>query len=569
MPKHQSQTAKTIDKPLNVPQAIAQAFDLHRQGRLPEAAKRYAEILGARPDHFDALHMLGLIKLQHGELAEALRLMAAALRAKPKSTDAILNFGLVLNALNRHAEALISFDRVLELKPKSAEAYNNRGSVLNTLGRDEEALASYRQALAIKPDYAQALFNQGIGLAKLARHEEALQSLDRAVALKPNYAVAHHNRGKALHTLGRYAQAIESFDSVLKGNPDRADVLHDRGNALIRLGRHTEALENYRRATALNPAFVDAQWDEGLTLLRLGEFSAGWEKYEWRLRQADAMRKQRFFAQPAWRGIEPLQGKTILLHPEQGLGDTIQFARYAAPLAERGARVILQVPRPLKNLLAQIAGAACVIGHDEEPPAFDLHCPLLSLPRALQTELDSIPANVPYIVAETERIESWSRRLPPRGGRRVGLVWSGNATHTDDRNRSIALDRLAPLFDAPGVQFFGVQRDLRDDDAQALRNAPGMLDLGRQLDDFADTAALIANLDLVIAVDTSVAHLAGALGKPVWILLPFCPDWRWLLEREDSPWYPSARLFRQPSAGDWNGVIEGLRAALVRHAALA
>jgi tetratricopeptide (TPR) repeat protein len=591
MAEARSSTRKII----NLPQVVRQALELHGRGRFNEAETLYAEILAAKPDHFDALHMLGLLKLQRGKSADALRLIAAALKAKPVSAEALLNHGNVLNALNRHEEALASYDQALAIKPRYAEALNNRGSVLGRLTRHEEALTSYERALKIKPDYAEALYNQGNALRALDRDEEALKSYERVLAIRPDHAQAHNNRGNALQKLGRHQEALASYERAFalkpdfvealsnRGNalqslgrirealesyaralalkPDYAEALYNQGNGLVMLGRHREALESYAWALAIKPDHAEAQWNQGLARLRLGDFHDGWKQYEWRWQRPDGA-QQRSFAQPLWSGQQSLQGKTILLHAEQGLGDSIQFVRYAALVARRGAKVILEVQRTLKDLLARVEGVSGIVGRGEELPAFDLHCPLLSLPLAFNTELGSILASVPYVTAADDRIEIWNARLPPRKGLRVGIAWSGNAKHKDDRNRSIALSRLAPLFDAPGVQFVSLQKDVRDGEAEALRNILGLLDLGPDLKDFADTAAVMSLLDLVISVDTSTAHLAGAMGKPIFILLPFSPDWRWLLEREDSPWYPTARLFRQPKIGDWESVIERVRREL-------
>ena len=587
-------------KPLNVAQAVQQAHDLQRQGRLPQAEKLYAEVLAARPDYFEALHMLSLIKLQNGDPAGALRLMLGALQARPKSPEVLINYSLVLDALGRYEEALVTLDVVLSIKRRSVEACNNRGAILEKLGRDEDALESIDRALAIKPGHVDSLYNRGSVLRKLGRHEEALKAFERALAFKPDYAKAHNNRGLALDALGRPAEAFESYNRALAIAPDFVEALNNRGNVLQKLGRHEEALGSYERAlsidanyaevlnnygrslsilgrqqealkytsraTAVRPGYIDAQWNESLLRLRLGDFAGGWEKYEWRWKREENAKKLRNYAQPLWLGDAPIAGKTLLLHFEQGMGDTIQFARYAKLLAGQGARVILEVQPPLKALLADIGAGIEVVGSGEEIPAFDFYCPLMSLPLALRTDLASIRADVPYLSVPADRLAQWSERLPPRQGFRVGVVWSGNPTHKDDHNRSIAFTRLAPLFDVPAVQLISLQKELRDADAQALASEPRMHDAGRHFDDFADTAAATALVDLVIAVDTSVAHLAGALGKPLWVLLPFCPDWRWFTERDDSPWYPTARLFRQPRIADWDSVIAQVAGELTQAA---
>lgn len=585
-------------KAVNVPQAIQQALEFQRHGRLAQAEKLYADVLSVRPDYFEALHMLGLIRLQQGDAVGALRLIAAALQARPKSPEVLLNYGLVLNGLGRYDEALVTFDLVLSIKRKSVEANNNRGAVLERLGRDAEALECFQRALAIKSNHIDTLYNQASVLRKLGRHAEALKSFDRVLALKPDHVNAHNNRGLALdglnrpedalasydraltlapknlealnnrgnvlQKLNRHQDAVACYDFALSINPAHAEVLNNRGRSLSILGCHQEALASTQRAIVANPNYVDAHWNESLLLLRIGDFDKGWKQYEWRWKRADGLKKLRTYPQPLWLGETPAAGKTILVHHEQGFGDTIQFARYAPMLAKQGARVILEVQPPLKTLLSQIGDGVEVIGNGDPIPDFDMHCPLLSLPLAFGTTLGTIPADVPYLAAPAHRMQRLGGLLPPRQCLRVGLVWSGNSTHKDDHNRSIALARLAAIFDTPDVHFVSLQKDLRDADAQVLAGDARITDLGKHLGEFDDTAAGVALCDLVISVDTSVAHLAGAMGKPVWVLLPFCPDWRWLLQRNDSPWYPTARLFRQPGIGDWDSVIGWLRDALFR-----
>jgi tetratricopeptide (TPR) repeat protein len=591
-------------KTFNVPQAIQQALDFHRQGKLPQAERLYSDVLAMRPDYFEALHMLGLLKLQSGDPAGALRLMTAALQARPKSPEVLINYSIVLDALGRREEALAAIDTVLSIKRRSVEAHNNRGamlekmgrdvealeaidrvleikpshvdalynrgSVLRKLGRDAEALKSFDRLLAIKPDYFKAHTNRGIALDALGRPEDALASYDRALAIAPDFVEALNNRGNVLQKLGRHQDAVTCYERALAINPDFPEVLNNRGRSLAYLGRHQEALAHTSRAVALKPSYIDAQWNESLLLLRLGDFARGWKQYEWRFKRGEGLKQLRTFAKPLWLGESPVTGKTILVHFEQGLGDTIQMARYISLLEQQGARVIFEVQPPLKSLLAQFASPSIqVIGFGDEIPEFDLYCPLMSLPLAFRTELDTIPPATPYLTVSADRIAYWNDRLPKQKGLRVGLVWSGNANHGDDHNRSVALAQVASLFDLPTVQFVSLQKELREADAQLLAQDTRVVDLGRDFSDFHDTAAAVAAVDLVISVDTSVAHLAGALGKPVWVLLPFCPDWRWLLDRDDSPWYPTARLFRQPAMRDWESVIGRVRQELIQFASRA
>ena len=557
MPKAQTQPAK----PVNVPRAFSRAIECHRTGQLPQAAALYADVLAAKPDHFDALHMLGVIKLQHGELGEALRLMSRALQTQPSSPDVLINYGLVLHALNRLDEALASFDAVLAIKPDAA-AHNNRASILNKLGREAEALASYESALTLNPKYPEAYFNRSNVHIKHLRYTEALADIDRALALRPKYLKAHNNRANALSALGRYAESLQSAERALALDPNYADAHYSRGNAFARLGRHAEALPAYQRAVALNPEHAEAQWNEALTKLRLGDLRGGFDKYEWGWMRFEAAEyRRRSFARPVWNG-EALDGRTILVHAEQGLGDTMQFARYVPMMAARGGRVLLEVQPTLTELLGTLPGVAQVIARGEELPDFDLHAPMMHLPKAFQTDLATIPATIPYLFADEARIAAWRERLPQKRGLRVGLVWSGNRIHSNDFNRSMTFAQIAPIFDVPGFDFFSLTKDVRERDAAPLAAETRIVSLGADLRDFSDTAAVVAQLDLVITVDTSVAHLAGALGKPVWILLPFFIDWRWMLDRTDTPWYPTARLFRATRDADWTGPVAELCDAL-------
>jgi tetratricopeptide (TPR) repeat protein len=583
-------------KPVNLPQTIQRAFELQRQGKLPQAEQLYAQVLAVRPDYFDALHMLGVIKLEQGNPTGALQLMLGALKARPKSPEVLLNYSLVLNVLGRHDDALAALDLLLAVKRRSVEAHNNRGAILEKLDRAEEALECFECALEIKSNHVDALYNKACVLRRLGRHDEALKSFDRVLILKPDHAKAHNNRGTALEALARRDEAIASYDRALALKPDfvealnnranallkqgrpqdalecyeralaidpfHVEVLNNRGNALAALGRHSEALASCRRAYGVNPNYVNAQWHASLLKLRLGDYAGGFRQYEWRWQREENAKHRHNFAQPLWLGDAPVAGKTILLHHEQGFGDTIQMARYAPLLTAQGAHVILGVQPPLKSLMAGIGHGVQVVGSGEPIPDFDLHCPLMSLPLAFRTELTTVPANIPYLVLPPGALDRWQAHLPERRGFRVGLVWSGNVTHRDDHNRSIAFVGLAPLLEVPGLQFFSLQKELREADAAALAAEPRVTDIARAFDDFTDTAAAVALMDLVISVDTSVAHLAGALGKPVWLLLPLCPDWRWLTEREDSPWYPTARLFRQPAIGDWASVIMQVRQQL-------
>jgi len=573
--------------PAGIEQKFQQAIALHQQGRLADAERVYTQILQRDPNHIDALNLLGMVALQTKRLERGIRLIEKVLRIDPGVASAHNNRGIALRDLERLGEAVASYDRAIALKPDFAQAYNNRGVALKELERLEEAVASYDRAIALKPDYAEAYSNRGLALRDLNRLDEAVASYDRAIALKPDYAEAYSNRGIALRDLKRLDEAIASYDRAILLKPDYAGAYSNRGTALRSLNRLDEAIASYDRAIALKPDYAEAYSNRGVALcdlkrfaeaaascdqaialkprdagayynkslscLATGDLARGWKLFEYRKKIPEAF-GFRPYPRPLWLGEVPPAGKTVFLYWEQGLGDTVQFCRYAGLVQARGARVVMSVQDPLVRLLRQLEPRIEIMGADQEPAAFDLHCPLMSLPLAFATTLETIPSAPRYLAAIPELKAQWAARLP-RGSRpRIGLAWSGSPAHPNDHNRSMQPGQLQPLlsFDA---DWFCLQKEFRAGDAAAFRGCPRIAFLNEGVQDFADTAAVIDQLDLVIAVDTSVAHLAGALGKPVWILLPFSADWRWLLDRDESPWYPSARLFRQPRIDDWSSVI--------------
>jgi tetratricopeptide (TPR) repeat protein len=512
----------------NLSRQQRQALSSFKQGDLDTAERLCADILQHRPDDFDALHLLGMLHFERRSLAQALRYLSAALRSNAGSSDAMSNLGLALHAS----------------------------------GCFEEAVASYRNALRLAPDHPEILYNLANACLELGRLDEALSAYDAALAGRPDHAGALVNRGNTLLRLNDPAKAIASYDAALIAMPGHPQILTNRGHALRRLDRPDQALADFAAALAASPEFAEAQFEAAMTRLTLGDFARGWKQYEWRWKTSAFARQRRSFSAPLWLGNEPVAGKTILLHAEQGFGDTIQFIRYALILAGQGASVICEVQPELKRLLSHLPDVT-VMAAGEALPAFDLHCPLLSLPLALKTQLSTIPADIPYLSASAERLAHWQGRLPA-GGPRAGVVWSGSATHKNDANRSIALARLAALFENPPLRCFSLQTELRAADREVLRGLPKLMHLGDDIRDFADTAAIVALLDVAITVDTAVAHLAGALGKPVIILLPHAADFRWMRQRTDTPWYATAKLLRQPAFGDWDSVIASLRDELLK-----
>ena len=419
------------------------------------------------------------------------------------------------------------------------------------------ALELYRQAITIDSQHAEAHYKHGNALKELGRLPEAILSYDRAVSLKPDYAHAHCNRGVAQQALGMTSEALSSYDLAIAHDPSDAVSHFNRALLLQSCSRWSEAIESYNRAICVNPAFADAQYNRAVALLNCGDFEHGWRCYEWRWKIAGrlGLGEARKFTAPLWLGEESICGKRILLHAEGGLGDTLQFCRYARMVAERGATVYLEVPASLVRLLANLDGVAGVVAQGDALPPIDFHCPMLSLPLAFNTTLECVPAAPKYLRTDAVLVSKWLQQLKNDSRPRVGLVWSGNSAHTSDQRRSIRLaDWVVRL--PRGFQYFRLQRDVRADDLATLDSHPEILSPEKDFSDFVSIAALCECMDIVITVDTSLAHLSAALGRRTWIMLPDGADWRWLHDREDSPWYPSAKLYRQQGAGDWEKVFE-------------
>jgi len=553
--------AAVQSRPFNIAQILQDALSLHQQGRLREAEKLYARVLKAAPDNFDALHLLGLIHAQNGQMGEAHRLMSAALKINPNVPDVLINFANVLHGLKRDDEALASIDKALALRPGDPDALLHRGNTLNALNRPTDAVPCFDAVLARNRGHRDALVSRGIARATLGDYQQALADFDAVLVRTPNDTEALYNRGTALIELGRYAEALLALDHALAGSPQHLRAWTNRGRALQALNRHEEAVASFDKALAIDKNYGDAHFNAALSLLTLENLQRGFAEYEWRWKRTGMTDARRSYRGRLWLGEFPLDQRTILLPAEQGLGDTIQFVRYAPLLAQMGANVVLEVQPELKALLSTVSGVASCHARGETLPPFDVYCPLGSLPLALKTEPSSIPAAIPYLRADDARVAKWRPVLEALPGKRVALVWAGQARHANDRNRSIDLKLLEPLFASEGVSFVSVQRDLRGGDAARLAEF-GITDFGPWLADMTDTAAVLALADLLISVDTSVVHLAGALGREAWIVLPFAPDWRWTLTNERSPWYPQARLFRQRAPGDWPNVIATVRDAL-------
>ena len=529
-------------------------------GRLDEAVAAYEAAISCEPNFAEVHADLGNALQELGRLDEAVAAYNHAIRLRPDHAQAHANLGTALKTLGRLDDAVTAFHTAIGCKPDLVEAQSNLGNALKNLGRLDDAVASYRNAISCKPDFAEAHSNLGNALKELGCLDEAITAHHHAISCKPDFAEAHSNLGTALQELGRLDEAVAAYNTAIRLQPDFAEARSNLGNTLKTLGRLDEAIAAFNAAIACKPDYGNAHFNLGIGLLLSGDLSNGWIEYDWRWREGVKERKLQDLSKPQWRG-EDLRGRTILLHAEQGLGDTIQFCRYAPLVAARGGRVVMEAPRALLRLLSGLAGVDRLIGTGEPLPAFDFHCPLMSLPTVFGTTLATIPATIPYLPVEEARRRHWQQRLSASAGRRVGIVWAGNREHKNDRNRSLPFAALAPLWNIPGIRWYSLQVGERRADLAAA--PPGVIeDLSPALDDFAETAAALSQLDLVVTVDTSVAHLAGAIGRPTWVMLPSAPDWRWLTERADSPWYPSARLFRQTRRAAWGSVINDVASAI-------
>jgi tetratricopeptide (TPR) repeat protein len=484
-----------------------------------------------------------------------------AIDLNPELSAAFENKGSALLEIEEPEEALKFFSRAVELDSANASALCNKASCLIKLKRPEEALIAAQKSIELKSDSAAAWNNRGNALNNLKRYEEALASFNRSIELKPDYAEAWLNHGNTLDDLQRQEEALISYKQSIDLKPDYAEAWLNRGNTLDDLRRSGEALASYNKSIELRPDYADAYWNKALSLLRLGNFTEGLKLYEWRWKYREFNSPKRNFVQPLWLGNEPLIGKSILLHAEQGIGDTIQFCRYGKLVKDLGATVIIEVQRALAEVIESLDGVDQILIEGQPLPAFDYHCPLLSLPFALKTKIDTIPSAPGYLSADTRKIMQWSSRISADKSKpTVGIVWKGNPIHKNDHNRSIRLEIIQRIL-VDSVNWVSLQKDITDAEGLILRAAK-VQDYSTEFKDFSDTAALIASIDLVVSVDTSVAHLAGAVGKPIWLLLPYVPDFRWLWDRADSPWYPTMKIFRQAGPNDWDAALSRVFAEL-------
>lgn len=562
-----------------------------QSGELEQAIALLKQSLELNPDNAFAYNNLGNAYQEKKQKVEALQCYEQAIRYKPDYVSAFFNRGNLLNELGQQPQALASYAEAIRLQPNYVEALREYAGLLREMGQEENALEIFAQAIQSNPDNADTHFQKAITLKKLGRvyqaiesyieatrcnsqhtsalynlgniyldlgdHHRAVEQYSKALQTRPNYPEAYLNRGNAFKALGMMQESLNDYSEAIKLNPAYADAYSNRGNLHKDNGRVEPALSDYEQALTLRPDYAEVHWNKALLLIVKGEYEQGWQLYEWRLRMASYQMNCQTFPVPEWRDLEEIAGKRVLVYAEQGYGDAIQFCRYLTQVRQHCQQLIVQVHVALIPLLKTLDTDITFVAKGDALPAFDAYCPLMSLPYVCKTTLENVPASVPYLQADTAKIQQWRHRLSTNKTLRVGLAWTGSSKHDNDINRSIALQNFEQLLQA-NVEWHSLQKEYRLQDQTALNQFKQIQHHQNDLNDFADTAALIECLDLVITVDTSVAHVAGALGKPVWILLPYAPDYRWLLNRTDSPWYPSAVLFRQTAYGDWQTVLGDL-----------
>ena len=549
---------------------------LQELGRLEEALLSYDKAINFDPNFAEAFSNRGVALQELGRLEEALASLDSAIFLKANFSRAYANRADVLQKLLRFNEALGDYDEAIRLEPNNAETHFNRGNAFRELGRFEEALVCYQSAINFNHHWPEAYCNLGNTLQALRQFDEAISSFSKAIELKADYAEAFSNRGNALQELGRLDESLNNYDAAIQIAPQLIDAYSNRGLVLEKLKRLEAAIESYDAAIQLDPNLGDVHFNKSLTLLLSGDFDKGWQEYEWRWKKdsSSQSKQDRFFSYPKWLGDQSLKGKKIYLYSEQGMGDTIQFCRYVPLVSNLGAEIILEVQRPLVQLLKQIDGVNRFVAFgDEAPSMLDFHCPLMSLPLAFKTSLNTIPNNIPYLKAESTKVLYWQQKLNREKGFKVGLVWNGGFRSDQiklwgvNERRNVPIRELSKALSNLKVTFYSLQKgEPAESEIKLLEHElwpnQNFFNYSNELHDFCDTAALIENLDLIISVDTSTAHLAAAMGKPVWLLNRFDTCWRWLLERNDSPWYPSLKIYRQDKMNNWDDVLDRVKTDL-------
>ena len=531
-------------------------------GQASLAAIDFLRVTEMKPDYADAFSDLGNTQKELQQLQPALKSYDKAIELDPNFVDAYYNKGLTHLELKNFGAAIESFGLAIKLEPNFPEAFCNRGLAYQAIYQWEISIKDFNRAIALRPNFAEAYSNRGLVLKQLKQLEASVKSCDKAIQLKPNLAEAFCNRGLALQGLKQLEASIENFNQAIKLNPNFAAAYSNKSISQKNLKLLDEAIRSCDKAIKLNPKSADAYWNKALVLLLNGKLNEGWDLFEWRWKRDSFTSPKRDFSQPLWLGLDSLKEKTILLHSEQGLGDTIQFCRYAKSVSQLGARVILEVPKALVSLFQSLEGISELISKGTELPAFDFHCPLLSLPLAFKTTETTIPSNKAYLYSEKNKVSRWEKRLGKKTKPRVGIVWSSLSSFRNDSYRSLKLKDFLAALPKSGIEYICLQKEIKEDDKETLASVQDIRFFGNELKDFSQTAALIENIDLVVSTCTSVPHLSGAMHKPTWLLLSSVPDWRWMLNRNDSPWYSSVRLYRQDDSRNWVGVLEQIKTDL-------
>ena len=543
---------------------LQQAIQAFQSGNFVSADLSLRRVLQIDSKNLPALHILGLIKASQSNYREAADYLARAARIHPNDASIQYNLAKALSDSGNDKDALAHHKKAVALAPNNPEAWLSYGKTASNLGRYEDALVWYGNALSLKPDYAEASLNKGATFKELERYEEAIAFAEQALSINPNLAEAWTNKGVALKALKCFDEAITHYDKALSLKPDYHEAWTNKGVTLHELKRYDEAITHYDKALSLKPDYHEASWNKSLCLLLQGDFENGLQLYEsrWTSEKVSEIAGKRSFDGPAWLGAESLQDKTILLYGEQGLGDFIQFCRYVKLVAGLGAKVILEVPQSLATLLTGLTGVSEFVIKGQELPPFDFCCPIVSLPLAFNTRVSSIPAENRYIASDVKKASEWRFKLGEKKKKRVGLVWSSLSNFQHDAKRSLLLSDFVKALPVDGYEYVCLQKELKDCDKEFFKEYQNIQFFGDQLNDFSDTAALIESVDLVVSTCTSVPHLSAAMGKETWVLLSHVPDWRWLLDREDSPWYPSMKLYRQNSICNWNSVLDRVKSDL-------
>ena len=536
----------------------------HKLKQYEAAINSYDKAISIQPNFAVAFFNRGNVQQELKQYEAAINSYDQAIIFNPSFAVAFFNRGNVHLELKHYEAAIKNYEKAISIQPNYAEAFANRGNVQHKLKQYEAAINSYDKAISIQPNFAVAFFNLGNVQQELKQYETAINSYEKAISIQPNYAEAHSNLGKAKQEIKQFEIAIIHYCKAISLKPDFADAYSNLGRAQEEMMQFESAIASFDKAINLQQNHIIANWNKALVLLLTGNFDSGWKFFEWRsqIEESRLFSEHCDFKKQLWLGTESLIGKSILLHSEQGFGDIIQFVRYVKLIQGLGAQVILEVPKVLITLLTGLEGTFQLLAIGDHRPDFQYQCPLMSMPLAFKTTIETIPAKIPYITCDDNKALAWQSRFLGRNKHRIGLVWSGSANHRNDHNRSFQLQDLIPYL--PNCfEYISLQKEVRPNDKEVLQNNPQISDASYELNDFSDTAALINNLDLVISVDTSVAHLAGALGKKTWLLLPYVPDWRWMLDRDDSPWYPNHRLFRQPNRDDWVSVFKQIEVELL------